>query len=344
MKRPTIADLAGAAGVSVSTVNRILSGNGHVRPATMQLVQDKAMEIGFYGRGTIESRRKEAVRDYRLGFLLQQSSREVYRYFGEHLEMAARRKDDARIDPVVDFVDDLAPENIAEHLLQLGQTCEAIAVIAGDHPLITQAIAELKRKSVPVVTYITELSAPDRAGHVGLDSWKVGRTAAWFVAKTTCRPGRVIVFIGNHRYRSQDVNDAAFRSFMREHAPEFTVEDSRLTYEEPENAYRMVKELLAEGDDLAGIYVAGGGITGVLAALRETPPEKAGRVSIVAHDLGPQTRKGLTEGLITAALCHPLELISDKLIETMLEAIENKDKGSILQRTVPVEIVTPESV
>lgn len=344
MKRPTIADLANASGVSVSTVNRILSGAGGVRPATIQLVRDKAAEINFYGRGIIEARRKEAVRDFRLGFLLQQKSREVYQLFGDHLELAAGRREDARIEAVVDFVEDLAPENIAAHLSALGQTCDAVSLIAGDHPLIGQAIAELKRNGIPVVTYITELSAPERAGHVGLDSWKVGRTAAWFIANTTCGPGRVALFIGNHRYRSQDVNDAAFRSYMREHAPAFTVDDSQLTYEMPENAYRMVKSLLADHDDLVGIYVAGGGITGVLKALREAPPETAARVSVVAHDLGPQTRKALSEGLMTASLCHPLELISDTLVETMLEAIENRDKGSILQRTVPIEIVTPESV
>ena len=34
-RRPTIADLAKASGVSIATVNRILGGNGSVRPATI---------------------------------------------------------------------------------------------------------------------------------------------------------------------------------------------------------------------------------------------------------------------------------------------------------------------
>ena len=78
MNRPTIADLARAAGVSVSTVNRILGGSELVRPATIRRVQEAAGEIGFYGMGVIDAQRKEAMPRFRLGFLLQQSHREWY--------------------------------------------------------------------------------------------------------------------------------------------------------------------------------------------------------------------------------------------------------------------------
>ncbi len=343
-KRPTIADLANASGVSVSTVNRILNGAGGVRPATIQLVQDTAAEINFYGRGLIEARRKEAAPVYRLGFLLQQSSRELYQLFGARIEAAAAARTDAKIRPRIEFAEDLDPEKIAAHLLALGGSCDAVAVVAGDHPLIGQAIQELKVQGVPVVTYITDQSAPDRAGHVGTDNWKLGRTAAWFISETTHGPGRVAVFIGNHRYQCQDVSDASFRSYIRENAPRLTVDDSRPTHEEPGNAYHLVKDLLRDEPDLVGIYMAGGGISGVLEALQESTPKRRAGVRVVCRDIGTETRKGLTEHLITAALCHPLERTSAQLVETMIDAIEARGTGLILQRTVPFEIITPESV
>src|SRR5262245_5678503 len=74
MNRPTIADLAKAANVSVSTVNRILAGSTSVRTATIQRVQDAADEIGYYGLGVIAARKQDSLPHYRLGFLLQQSS------------------------------------------------------------------------------------------------------------------------------------------------------------------------------------------------------------------------------------------------------------------------------
>ncbi|TCN33866.1 LacI family DNA-binding transcriptional regulator [Sinorhizobium americanum] len=343
-KRPTIADLAEASGVSVSTVNRILGGSGSVRADTIERVQNAAEEIGFYGLGVIEDRKRQALPSYRFGFLLQQSTRELYRLFGAKIVEAAARRQHEKIEPLVDFVDLLEPQNIADRLEVLGRRCDAVAIIAGDHPLISQTIQSLKARGKPVIAYITDQSAPDRAGYVGTDNWKLGRTAAWFLAQTTFTPGRVAVFIGNHRYQCQDISDASFRSYMREHAPHLRVDDSRPTHEEPQEAYRIVTELLSGLDDLRGIYIAGGGISGVLRALREAPDEKRSKVRTVCRDIGPETRKGLTEGLITAALCHPLERTSDELIATMVDSLEHRNSTTILQRVVPFEIITPESV
>jgi LacI family transcriptional regulator len=344
MNRPTIAHIAKAANVSVSTVNRILAGSTSVRTATIQRVQEAADEIGYYGLGLIEARKKESMPHYRLGFLLQQSSRELYQLFGRKIREAAAGWREAQIDAVIEFVDRLDPENIASRLKALGDACNATAVIAADHPLIGQAIQFLSQQGKPVVAYITDQSSPQRAGYVGADNWKLGRTAAWFIAQTTCRPGRVQVLIGNHRYHCQDISEASFRSYMRENASHLTIEDSLPTHEEPEEAYRLISKLLAEKIDLVGVYVAGGGISGVLQAVREASEDRRRSFRVICRDIGPETRRGLAEGLITAALCHPLEQTSDQLIQTMIDAIRQTSGGAILQRTLPFEIITPENL
>lgn len=345
MKRgPTISDLAEAAGVSIATVNRILGGTANVRGATMQRVQSAAERIGFYGIGAIEDRLRKATPTFRLGFLLQQSKRDLYQLFGKEIVAACRRRRDAVVDPVIDFVDLLTPENIAARLLALGKDCDAVAVIAADHPLIGQAIRALREQGTPVVTYITDQSAPERAAYVGADNWRIGRTAAWLIAQTTHGPGRVAVFIGNHRYQCQDVSDASMRSYMREHAPRLLVEESRPTHEEADQAYQMVSELLRTTNDLVGILIVGGGISGILRALREAPEERSRGIRLICRDIGPETRKGLSEGLITAALCHPVEATSNLLVQTMIDVIGQEGTTTTLHRTIPFEIVTPENL
>ncbi len=342
--RPTIADLAEAAGVSVSTVNRILGGTSRVRPATIQQVQHAAERIGYYGLNVIEARRDEQLPNFRFGFLLQQSSREVYRIFAQHIKEASAMRRDEKVTPLVDFVDLLEPSNIAERLTALGKECDAVAIIAADHPLIGQAIRDLKMQGKPTVAYITDQSSPDRAAFVGTDNWKLGRTAAWFISEMSPDPGTVALFLGNHRYQCQDMADAAFRSYLRENAPHLTVTESRPTNEDSAEAYKMVKSLLETEEKLAGLMIAGGGISGVLKALREAPAERRRGVRVICRDIGPETRKGLTEGLITAALCHPLKKISSTLIETMIDVTNSKGAGITLQRTVPLEVVTPENI
>ncbi|MER9638730.1 LacI family DNA-binding transcriptional regulator [Mesorhizobium sp. M0228] len=344
MTRPTIRDLAIAAGVSAATVNRILNGTVSVRPKTVQRVQSAAAEIGFYGIGALDNRARQLSPQYRLGFVLQQSTRDLYQLFGKKIVAACRDRRDEVIEPVIDFVDLLTPETISSRLVALGESCDAVAVVAADHPIIGQAIRSLKEIGKPVISYITDQSAPERAAYVGTDNWKLGRTAAFLITQTTHGPGRIAVFIGNHRYQCQDVADASFRSYLREHAPRLIVEESRPTHEESSEAYRMVAELLKATDDLVGILIVGGGITGVLRALREATLEKRSGIKLVCRDIGPETRKGLSEGLITAALCHPLDATSALLVQTMIDVIGPQAPFATLQRSIPFEIVTPENI
>lgn len=75
MNRPTIADLAIAAGVSVSTVNRLLHGTGTLRPQTADLILSAAQQIGFRSSGPLHERRRDNLPHRRLSFLMQQSDR-----------------------------------------------------------------------------------------------------------------------------------------------------------------------------------------------------------------------------------------------------------------------------
>ncbi|WP_349435034.1 LacI family DNA-binding transcriptional regulator [Pararhizobium sp. A13] len=344
MRRATIADLSKVSGVSTSTINRLLGGRAKVRPETIQRVRNAAEEIGFYGLGTLLEREKDALPHYRLGVLLQQSNRQIYQLFGSSIVDAARMRKDARIETTVNFVDELSPDSISKALFRLGERVNAIAVVCADHPQISQTINVLRERGVPTIAYITDLSAPNRAGYVGTDNWKLGRTAAYIVANMVKRQGKIATFIGNHRYQCQDISDASFRSYVREHARHMTVMDAFMTNEESDVAYDLVRDLFAKEHDLVGLYVIGGGISGVLRAIRELPEEHRSEIRVVCRDVGTATRTGLNEGLITAALCHPLGRTSNELINTMIEAIGQDKNAAIIQRTVPFEILTPENV
>ena len=106
MSRPTIKDLAKAAGVSVATVNRVIGGTGHVRPATMGRVRDAAQAIGFYGLGAIENRVGAARPKYRFGVLLQQPTRTFYKDLAGALRSAADRVPDADVEVQIEFLEE----------------------------------------------------------------------------------------------------------------------------------------------------------------------------------------------------------------------------------------------
>lgn len=84
------------------------------------------------------------------------------------------------------------------------------------------------------------------------------------------------IFVGSHRYLGQETWEISFRSYLREHAPAFSLLDAYSNLDDQNLAYEAVLELLSSHSELAGIYVAGGGASGVIRALREEPKASDG--------------------------------------------------------------------
>ena len=342
MPRPTIRDLSEAAGVSISTVNRVLAGAENVRDATMRQVRDAAERIGFYGLGTIQSSVAARRAKHRFGFLLLQPTRLFYRNVAAALEAAARGLEGHDIDLEIEFAEDLAPQTTASKLLALGQTCDAIGVVAPVHALVAGAIGELEQRGVPVFALISQSSPTGQLRYVGLDNWKVGRTAAWAVAHTCKEAGKVAILVGSHRFRSQEMNESGFRSYFREHDPHFTVLEALSTFETSSVSQEITERLLNEHPDLAGVYVAGGGITGVLSALRNAG--RAGEIVVIAHDLMDVTRAALLDHSVTVVLSHPLERLATEIVSNMVRATSNLEDTRSQTSILPFDIFTSENV
>ena len=342
MTRPTIRDLAEAAGVSISTANRVLAGAVGVRAPTVSLVHDAAERLGFYGLGTIRSQIKARRTKYRFGFLLLQASRTFYKSLAVAIETTARQIHDADVECEISFADDLSPQFVSAKLLELGQSCQAVAVVAAVHPMIAQAVETLKQKGVPVFALISQLSATGSINYVGLDNWKVGRTAAWAISNICKAPGKVGILVGNHRFRCQEMNESGFRSYFREFAPEFTLLEPLSTFETSAVAEEMTEKLLAEHPDLQGLFVAGGGISGAINALRSSG--KSGQLTAVGFQLMENTRGGLLDGTLTVVISHPLEAMANGAIQGMIRASNSHDETGSQTIILPFDLFTRENI
>ena len=342
MARPTINDLALAAGVSVSTVNRVLSGAANVRMPTVDLVREAAERIGFYGLGAIRSQMIAKRPKLRFGFLLHQSTRVFYRNMGAALQAEARATQSHDIEPVIVHAEDLSPQFLASKLLELGETCQAVAVVAAVHPLTSQAVDTLEQRNVPVVALISQLAATGSVSYVGPDNWKAGRTAAWAVANLSKSPGKVGILVGNHRYRGQEMNEAGFRSYFREYAPEFTLLEPLSTFETSAVAEEMTEKLLTENTDMKGLFVAGGGISGAMNALRTS--RRADKIITVAHQLMDNTRAGLLDGIISMVLHDPLDKLALEALAIMTRSCTHPEERGRSTTILPFEIYTRENI
>ena len=70
--------------------------------------------------------------------------------------------------------------------------------------------------------------------------------------------------------------------------------------EDSATAEALTRGLLARHPELVGLYSAGAGNRGIIAALADVPPAR--RPIVVAHELSPYVRDALLSGVITAVL------------------------------------------
>ncbi len=342
MGRPTIRDLAAEAGVSVSTVNRVLSGHQKVREVTIKQVLEAAERIGFYGLHAIEHRLGAKLTRFRFGVLLQQKDTSFYKNVGDAFNSAASSVEDVRVDMEVEYMEDLSPEYIASRITALGESCDAIAVVAAQHPRISQAVQQVREKDKSVFAIISALPIATGAHYIGLDNWKVGRTAAWSIHHMAKQPGPVALFVGNHRYRCQEANEIGFRSYFREHAPEFELLDVHSTYENDQIARDLTERLLHQHSDVVGLYVAGSGLAGSLEAIRDVQPDSPPLV--VGHDLAPAHVQGLLDGTLTLLLANLVDRLAAETVDAMCRAASERNAELRYERILPFITYTRENV
>ncbi len=340
-KRPTIADLAEASGVSVATVDRVLNRRLPVREDTVSRVVAASEAIGFHA--SVLLRRRLAERPKRsFAFFLQKRHDPFYHALGEVLALATRNSSAIEGKPVIEFTEELAPALIAQRLLEAGARADAVAVVSVDHPLVNQAVEALAARGKPVFTLLSDLTTPARTGYFAVESRKAGRTAGWAIARAARKPGKVAVLVGSHRYLSQETTEISFRSYMREAAPEFHVLESLINLDDDRITYEAVVNLVSSTPDLSAIYVAGGGREGMIRALQD---EKASsRIFVVCNELVPSTRSAMIDGTIDLILATPSAAIAPRLVEAMARACDHKPPQSVGETLFPAEIYISENI
>ena len=340
-KRPTISDLARASGVSVATVDRVLNRRLPVREDTALRVVAAAEEIGYHATGLLKQRLVE-IPQRTFGFLLQKRNDEFYKYLAAELTSATRAAANIRGRAVVEFMDEIVPSMIAARINEVGMRVDALAVVAVDHPIVNEAIANVVARGKPVFTLLSDVTAPGRSGYLAIDSRKAGRTAAWAISRLAKAPGKIGILLGSHRYLSQELSEISFRSYMREHAAQFQLLEPLINLDDQRIAYEAVSDMIASNPELAGIYVAGGGTEGVIRVLRD---EQAGqRIVTVCNELMPATRAALIDGTIDMVLATPVVRLAARAVDGMARACNGESHEGVTQTLFPAEIYISENI
>ncbi len=335
-------DIANEAGVSVATVDRVLNGRLKVREETARRVCEAAHRIGYHATNLIEQRLRAGLPELRIGYVLQKERQAFYRTLAEEAGQAALSEPGIRGRVVIDFATSQSPSEVASLLLGMKGRVDAVAATAVNHHRIAEAVLELKDHGVPVIALFNDFAQGERLSYIGLNNLKVGRIAAWMLATAARRPGKIAIFVGGHRWHGHELRETGFRSFFRESKPQFRILDTLVNLETRQLTYEATLDLLARHPDVAGLYLAGGGMEGAIQALREV--RQPGHVALVVNELTPESRSALRDGYLTMVIATPLRRICSGLTGILKTTILGNGGNAPSQLFLDPVIHVPESV
>jgi LacI family transcriptional regulator len=138
------------------------------------------------------------------------------------------------------------------------------------------------------------------------------------------------------------LRETGFRSYFREFAPKFTILDTLVNLETRQLTYEATLDLLNRHADLRGIYCAGGGMEGAIAALSEM--RQPGEVALIVNELTPETRAALISRNVTMAIATPLGKLCADLVTLAAEAVRDGIAPVQGQHFLQPDLYLPESV
>lgn len=302
MRRTTIHDVAEKAGVSLATVDRVLNNREGVREVTIEKVKAAVAELNYAPDVFAANLAKK--RNYRLHFLLPNGPNafmeDLTREVRKHADMLQQERVSVHIEPI----DAYDGHRVTGTLAILDKSvCDGVAVVAPPFPEVRAAIDRLQDRGVHVVTLVSDHPASTRQRFIGIDNLAAGRTAGRllgrFLPKTTAKVGFIVGSLGLHEHAYRH---AGCTEVLSEEFPHLDILKVREGRDDNARNADIVRKILSEHPDLAGLYNIGAGNRGVISALEESG--RAAEVTFIGHDLTPYTRAALIDGTMDALIAQ----------------------------------------
>lgn len=339
--KPTVNDIARVAGVSLATVDRVLNERPGVRDVTIKKVQAAIEELG-YVRDTAAANlaRKKT---YRFVFVLPdwkgQFLASLERSISESLESARQDRTEIRTIRVPNHDHTQLARALTE--LQPDDT-DGLAIMAKETPLVRDAIADLRKRGIPVVSLVSDQPNSDRDHFVGIDNVAAGRTAGTLIGRfTAVRTGKVLVVITNKQSRDMIERRFGFDEVVRAEFPHIEPLPSIEGQEQPDHTEKVTLRALQENPDTIGIYSVGASVQAIARAIDAA--NLAERPVMVDHELTENSAALLRDGALDAVITQN----TGHLARSALRVLRAKcDKTPVIksQEIIRIDIVLRENL
>ena len=254
-RRFLMKEIALQAGVGLATVDRVLNGRPNVHERSRQRVQHAIKELERQQFQLAVTGRKLVV-----DVLVEAPSRfcdEIREAFESELPTLRP----AVFRPRFTMQDTMTTAQVVDALEAMDRRgTHGVLLKARDVPEVTDAIAALRQRGIPVVTIFTDIPRSARIAYAGLDNRMAGATAAFLIGQWLAHSqGNVLVAMSDDSFRGEEERKDSFRDELHRRYPKLTLVDASGGHGLDAQTEERVRKAIGRKKAIAAVYSMGGG-------------------------------------------------------------------------------------
>ncbi|EPK8020370.1 LacI family DNA-binding transcriptional regulator [Providencia rettgeri] len=294
-RKTTLQQVAEAAGVSLSTVDRVLNQRGGVNPKKQAKVLEWAHRLNID---------RTLFRSYmpilRVAVLMQSPKNPFYKGLCDAFTDASTQLPERRIHFFLHYLDVNDTAKTVEQVMQIPKSYDALVVISPQCDALVHVLRKIANL-IPILTLATDIPNCGRIAYIGPDNRQMGRTAGELMGRFMgSQGGDVVIVLGLNEFIGQGEREIGFRNVLRERFPQCSVTRCLESEENSIKAGEMVRDVLRKEPSIRGIYNVTSGNSQIASALQIMGLHNA--VTLITHELSDRRIQMLREGVIDAIL------------------------------------------
>lgn len=321
--KPKIQDVAKLAGVSPTTVSRVLNDRGYISEETRENVKRAMKELNYFPNDVARSLFNK--RTNLIGLILPTTSNPFFGELTFHIETICNSLGYKLL--LCNSLNDIDKE---EKYLEMLMRNQVDGIIVGTH---NQGILDYKNENLAVVSIDTDLC--DKIPIVASDNYNGGKIATELLISKGCK--NIINIDGEFSLKTQArLRKIAYEDVMKAN------NKTPITYEvvstfDGGNQIQVANKILDEHPDVDGVFAT----NDLFAASFMNEARKRGKkipedIKIIGYD-GTEASRSLLPDLTT--IKQPIELIAKTSVDILIEKIKGKFNNSESKIALPVSLL-----
>jgi LacI family transcriptional regulator len=321
-RSPRFIEIANEAGVSPSTVDRVLNERGSASEQARRQVIAAAQKLGV--PRILPSSTHKLVH---IDVLLPDNRTPFFLRLRRALTNACSILD-KRIVVHRRIVREADETSLVKAIIKPSYRRSGLIVAAPDTQVVRNALRTVLDQGEAVVTVVSNVADVQGIAYFGIDNYRAGRTAGVVMGRFARRPGRVMFLSGRNDWAAHQQRTAGCRDALTSSFPNLLCDSSPFETLDDEYRCHVAVSDAMRSTEIAGIYNSGAGSAGIKQALDKFDPEH--RVTWITHELSDDHRQYLQSGALAMVLDQDPDNQAFTALRYLVEQI-----NSTAERTVP---------